>query len=143
MGIPASSLEKRKVTISKRQKMQREILLAELRKNSVMTVACQKAGIPRSTVYRWVNNDPEFASLVEEASTEGRDIINDMAESVLIKKVREENLAAVRFWLTHNHERYQLWKSRITDSITRREIERLKESFKNFFDGVFRKRKKK
>lgn len=143
MGIPASQLEKRKMTISKRQKMQREILLTELRKNSVMTVACQKAGIPRSTVYRWMNDDSEFADMVEEASTEGRDIINDMAESVLIKKVREENLAAVRFWLTHNHERYQLWKSRITDSITRREIERLKESFKNFFDGVFRKRKKK
>ena len=143
MGIPASQLEKRKMTISKRQKMQREILISELRKNSVMTVACQKAGIPRSTVYRWINDDPEFADVVEEASTEGRDIINDMAESVLIKKVREENLTAVRFWLAHNHERYQLWKSRITDSVTRREIERLKESFKSFFDGVFRKRKKK
>ena len=142
MGIPASSLEKRKMTISKRQKMQREILLTELRKNSVMTVACQKAGIPRSTVYRWTNSDPEFMNAIDEASSEGRDIINDMAESVIIKKIREENLAAARYWLSHNHERYQLWKSRITDSITRREIERLKESFKSFFDGVFRKKKK-
>ena len=107
-----------------------------------MTVACQKAGIPRSTVYRWTNSDPEFMNAIDEASSEGRDIINDMAESVIIKKIREENLAAARYWLSHNHERYQLWKSRITDSITRREIERLKESFKSFFDGVFRKKKK-
>jgi hypothetical protein len=143
MGSPASPLEKRRVTISKRQKMQREILLTELRKNSVMTVACQKAGIPRSTVYRWMNNDSGFSDAIEEASTEGRDIINDMAESVLIKKIREENLAASKYWLSNNHERYRLWKSRITDSITRREIERLKESFKNFFDGVFGKNRKK
>lgn len=143
MGIPASQLKKRKMTISKRQKMQREILISELRKNSVMTVACQKAGIPRSTVYRWMNDEPEFAATMEEASTEGRDIINDMAESVVIKKIREENLHAAKYWLSHNHDRYQLWKSRISDTVTRREIERLKESFKSFFDGVFRKRKKK
>ncbi len=143
MGTPASPLEKRRVTVSKRQKMQREILFAELRKNSVMTIACQKAGVPRSTIYRWMNNDPEFMDAIEEAVSEGRGVINDMAESVVIKKIREENLAASKYWLSHNHDRYQLWKSRITDSITRRELERLKESFKSFFDGVFRKNRKK
>lgn len=142
MGTPASN-EKRKATISKRQKMQRETLLTELRKNSVMTVACQKAGVPRPTVYRWMNSDPEFMDAVEEAVSEGRDVINDMAESVLIKKIREENLSAVKYWLSHNHERYKLWKSRIMSSITRHEIDRLRESFKSFFDGVFRKNRKK
>lgn len=143
MGTPATSNEKRKATITKRQKMQREILISELRKNSVMTVACQKAVVPRSTIYRWMNNDPEFMNAIEEAVSEGRGVINDMAESVVIKKIREENLAASKYWLSHNHDRYQLWKSRITDSITRRELERLKESFKSFFDGVFRKNRKK
>lgn len=142
MGTPDSSLEKRKVTISKRQKLQREILISELRKNSVMTVACQKAGVPRSTVYRWMKDDSVFLSLVEDVSSEGRDTINDMAESVVIKKVREENLHAAKYWLSHNNERYKPWRNRFSDNATLREVQFIKEKLKSFFDGVFRKRKK-
>jgi hypothetical protein len=142
MGIPDSSLEKRKVTISKRQKLQREILISELRKNSVMTVACQKAGVPRSTVYRWMKDDSVFLNLVEDVSSEGRDTINDMAESVVIKKVREENLHAAKYWLSHNNERYKPWRNRFSDNTTLREVQLIKEKLKSFFDGVFRKRKK-
>jgi hypothetical protein len=142
MGAPASPLEKRRVTVSKRQKMQREILLAELRKNSIMTVACQKAGIPRSTVYRWMNDDPKFMDLTDQAVSEGRDTINDMAESVIIKKVREENLLAAKYYLSHNNERYKPWRNRFADNINSHEVRLMKERLKNFFDSVFRKRKK-
>ena len=142
MRTPASQMKKRKTTISKRQKLQQDIFLSELRKNSVMTIACQKAGISRSTVYRWMNDDPEFANAVEEASTEGRNIINDMAESVIIKKIRGEDFSAARFWLTHNNNRYRLWPSRFADNAAFHEVQLIKESFKSFFNGVFRKRKK-
>lgn len=141
MGVPASQLKKRKVTISKRQKLQGEIFLAELRKNSVIAVACQKAGISRSTVYRWMNDDPGFSDTVEEASAEGRDIINDMAESVVIKKVREENLHAAKYWLSHNNERYRPWRNRYSDNAVYREVQTMKEKLKDFFDDVFRKKK--
>lgn len=107
-----------------------------------MKVACQKAGVPRSTVYRWIKDNSTLAEEIERACFEGRDIINDMAESVLIKKIQEENLGAVRFWLAHNNERYRPWRSRFADNTTFHEVQLLKERFKNFFDGVFRKRKK-
>jgi hypothetical protein len=144
MGIPATPNEKRRATISKRQKIQREILLTELRKNSVMTVACQKAGIPRSTVYRWINNDTEFMSAIEGASSEGRDVINDMAESVVIKKVREENLHAAKYWLSHNNNRYRSASSRIPlSNFASRQIESLQDMWKFLFDKIRGESKKK
>lgn len=142
MGIPASQIKKRKATISKRQKIQREIFLTELRKNSVIAVACQKAGISRSTAYRWMNEDSEFTNIVEEAISEGRAIINDMAESVLMKKIREENLAAAKFWLTHNNERYRPWRNSYSGINDYREVQSMKEKLKSFFEEVFKKREK-
>jgi len=143
MEIPALPTSKRKETITKRQKMQRELLFVELRKNSVMTVACQKAGIPRSTVYRWMNDDPEFMNLIEQAVSEGRETINDMAESVVIKKVREENLNAAKYWLSHNKSQYRALGYRNFDSNARQELQRIKDTFKKLFSGHFRKKKKK
>ena len=142
MGIPASQMKKRKATISKRQKIQREIFLTELRKNSVIAVACQKAGISRSTAYRWMNEDSEFTNIVEEAISEGRAIINDMAESVLMKKIREENLAAAKFWLAHNNERYRPWRNLYSGINDYREVQSMKEKLKSFFEEVFKKREK-
>lgn len=142
MGIPASQMKKRKATISKRQKIQREIFLTELRKNSVIAVACQKAGISRSTAYRWMNEDSEFTNIVEEAISEGRAIINDMAESVLMKKIREENLAAAKFWLAHNNERYRPWRNSYSGINDYREVQSMKEKLKSFFEEVFKKREK-
>lgn len=142
MGIPASQIKKRKTTISKRQKIQREIFLAELRKNSVITVACQKSGISRSTAYRWMNEEPEFVNMAEGAIAEGRAVINDMAESVLMKKIREENLAAAKFWLTHNNERYRPWRNSYSGINDYREVQSMKEKLKSFFEEVFKKREK-
>lgn len=142
MGIPASQIKKRKATISKRQKIQREILLAELRKNSVMTVACQKAGIPRSTIYRWMKEDSTFLNLIEDVSSEGRDTINDMAESVVIKKVREENLHAAKYWLSHNKERYRPCRNSYSGINDYREVQSMKAKLKSFFDDVFKKKEK-
>lgn len=142
MGIPASQMKKRKATISKRQKIQREIFLTELRKNSVIAVACQKAGISRSTAYRWMNEDSEFTNIVEEAISEGRAIINDMAESVLMKKIREENLAAAKFWLAHNNERYRPRRNSYSGINDYREVQSMKEKLKSFFEEVFKKREK-
>ena len=116
-------------------------MLAELRKNSVMTVACQKAGVSRSTVYRWMDNEPEFKNMIYEAISEGRETINDMAESVIIKKIRSEHLGAAKYYLSHNNDRYQPWRNRYSDSATHQEIKMLKEKLKGFFDSVFGKKK--
>lgn len=136
MGIPDLPLDRRKEVISKRQKMQREALLIELRKNSVMTVACQKAGIPRSTVYRWIKEDLDFFEAVDEASNEGRTIINDMAESVVIKKIRGENLHAAKYWLSHNNERYRTKSIRPVSDYDQRKMDETRDTLKRLIDSM-------
>lgn len=142
MGIPVSQMKKRMATISKRQKLQQEILLSELGKNSVMTAACQKAGIPRSTIYRWIKDNPTLTESIENARSEGRDIVNDMAESVIIKKVREENLHAAKYWLSHNNERYRPWRNLYSGINNYQEVQSMKEKLKGFFEDVFKRRQK-
>lgn len=142
MGTPASQKKKRMATISKRQKLQQEILLSELGKNSVMTAASQKAGVPRSTIYRWMKDNPALTEAIENARSEGRDIINDMAESVIIKKIREENLRAATYWLSHNNERYRPWRNLYSGINDYREVQSMKEKLKGFFEDVFKKREK-
>lgn len=140
MRISDTASRKRKETIAKRQQKQREILLDELRKNSVMTVACQKSGIPRSTVYRWMKDDPAFLLSVEEASSVGRETINDMAESVVIKKIREESLPAARYWLSHNNNRYRTIAGKMPLSdFARIQIEGVQDMWKFLFDKLRRK----
>lgn len=136
MEIPDFSPDKRKETISGRQKMQREALLTELRKNSVMTVACQKSGIPRSTVYRWMKDDMDFFEAVDEASHEGRTIINDMAESVVIKKIRGENLHAAKYWLSHNNERYRTKTSRAFSDYDQKKMEETRNTLKRLIESM-------
>lgn len=72
----------------------------------VIEVACQKVGVGRSTYYRWLKEDKEFRASVEDALGYGRDRMNDMAESVVIKKVSEGDLGASKYYLGHNHPNY-------------------------------------
>ena len=127
--------------ISKRQKEQCEILLTELRKNSITTVSCQKAGIPRLTLYRWKKDDPELMDMVDEAMSEGKCVINAMAESVIIKSIREGNVSASKYYLSHNHERYRTGWNRFPENDFRKEIDGIREKFKSFFSNHFRNKK--
>ena len=61
----------------------------------VVTVACKKADVPRSTYYKWLKEDELFA-------IEVRDIENvalDFAESQLHKQISENSTAATIFYL--------------------------------------------
>ena len=43
--------------------IKKESLLKALEQSlGVVTVACKKADIPRSTYYKWLNEDPKFCS---------------------------------------------------------------------------------
>jgi hypothetical protein len=81
-------------------------ILEQLEKIPIIELACKKAGIPRSTYYRWVNEDPKFKDDVEEAQNRGYLSINDVAESKLIQKINDGEYKAVIYWLESNHKRY-------------------------------------
>ena len=80
---------------------QKKIFFDELRKTSIIQIACKRAGFGRSTYYELIHKDPNFAQAAEEAKQEGVALINDMAKSKLIGKINEGALPAVMYWLNH------------------------------------------
>jgi len=81
-------------------------LLEKLNRTPIVEVACKQAGVPRSTYYRWRNDDEDFAEQCDEAIDHSADLINDLAESQLINAIKDKNLGAITFWLKHHHRRY-------------------------------------
>ena len=71
-----------------------------------MQVACQKTGIGRTSYYRLRKESKEFARLADLALEEGRAVANDLGEATTISLMKDRDMNAVRFWLTHNHPRY-------------------------------------
>ena len=60
--------------------IKKESLLAALEQSlGVVTVACKKADVPRSTYYKWINEDDVFAKAVQEIEN----VALDFAESQL------------------------------------------------------------
>lgn len=80
--------------ISQRQKKDKFIEIFELSACNVSD-SCKKCNIARQTFYNWLKDDQEFAEKIAEAQ-EG---ILDMAESMLLKKVKEGSTSELIFLL--------------------------------------------
>ena len=61
----------------------------------VVTVACKSADIPRSTYYKWLKEDEEFAKEVKEIEN----IALDFAESQLHSQMKDGSTGATIFYL--------------------------------------------
>ena len=96
--------------------------LEELEKTPVVQVACQKTGIGRTSYYRLRKEDPEFAKQADKALEEGRGVVNDLGEAQTISLMKDRDMQAIRFWLTHNHPRYGN-KLEITGSLMQVNVE--------------------
>lgn len=92
--------------IDKRQAEQKQDIIKQLKKTPIIEYACKRAGIGRSTFYRWRKSDEIFAEKVEESLIAGNQLVNDMAESQLINAIRSQNMTAIIFWLKHHHKAY-------------------------------------
>lgn len=96
-------------------------LIIELEKAPIVQIACTRSGVARSTYYRWRKEDLEFRERVETAMRQGRARVSDMAESVLIKLIKEGNLTAVIFWLKSNFASQYAPKTMPLNSISEEE----------------------
>jgi len=83
------------------------LFIEQIRKMPIIQVACEKLGIARSSVYRWRDEDEEFAKELEEALTEGETLINEMTESRLISLIRDKNWQAISFWLRKRSPKFK------------------------------------
>jgi hypothetical protein len=61
----------------------------------VVSTACAAIGFPRSTFYKWLNEDTEFKAAVEEI----QEYAIDVAESALQKLIKNGETAAIIFYL--------------------------------------------
>ena len=66
--------------MSREKASDKEIFLGHLKNLPIISVAVKRSGVPRSTIYRWKNDDPVFAKQLAKALSKGVDVINDMAE---------------------------------------------------------------
>lgn len=98
-----SKTEKRLETLQAKAKIKKEMIIEELTKYPIISIACARTGIGRSTYYEWLEEDDEFAEQVDKALKAGNGFINDLAESQVIKGIQESHTAFTIFWLKNKH----------------------------------------
>lgn len=84
----------------------KNLLLEHLEKTPIVQLACEKSGIGRSTYYRWIQNDIAFSKKAKKALQRGVLLMNDVAESQLLKGMKDGNMTAIIFWLKSRHSVY-------------------------------------
>ena len=123
--------------IKNRQKQDKLILLDQLEKTPIIQIACEKTWIARATYYRWIKDDKIFAENAKKALQKWIAIMNDLAESQLLKSVKDWNMTGIIFWLKSRHPSYWM-KVEITDVREKRE---LTENEKKIIKEVLKKYK--
>ncbi len=93
-------------TIKVRQTKLKQAMLEQLRRTPILEVACEKVGINRTTLYRWMKKSSSFSKEVEVATTEGRILVSEIAESQILSLIKNQKMDAIRFWLINNSPRY-------------------------------------
>ncbi len=96
----------RKDTIKQRQSKLKESFLTQLKRSPTIETSCQKIGIARATVYRWITASKRFEKQVDEALHEGRTFMSDIAENQLFSLISDKKIEAIRLFLSTHNPRY-------------------------------------
>lgn len=99
-------MEKKPSAIDVRIKRQQEKLLEALTESGNVSFACKRVGVSRDTYYRWRKEDEEFLLKVELAIASGKEFVNDLAHSQLIRNIQNGDMGAIKFQLGNCHEDY-------------------------------------
>tara|TARA_X000001382_G_scaffold21456_1_gene13048 strand:+ start:3519 stop:3872 length:354 start_codon:yes stop_codon:yes gene_type:complete len=82
--------------MNKSRHIKKEAMLQALENSlGVVTVACKQTETPRSTYYKWLKEDKEFAQSVKDIEN----IALDFGESQLHKQIGDGNTSATIFFL--------------------------------------------
>ena len=87
--------ESNKIGHTKKEINKKAILEALEKSLGVVTTAVKLVGISRSTFYKWIQEDQEFAKAVKEIEN----ITLDFVESQLHKQIRDGNTPSTIFYL--------------------------------------------
>ena len=82
--------------MDKSRHIKKEAMLQALENSlGVVTVACKQVDIPRSTYYKWLKEDEDFARAVKDIEN----IALDFGESQLHSQMKDGNTSATIFFL--------------------------------------------
>ena len=82
--------------MDKSRHIKKETILQALENSlGVVTIACKQANIPRSTYYKWLKEDEQFAQSVKDIEN----IALDFAESQLHTQIKDGSTPATIFYL--------------------------------------------
>ena len=82
--------------MDKSRHIKKEAMLKALESSlGVVTVACKQTDTPRSTYYKWLKEDEDFAKAVKEIEN----IALDFGESQLHSQMKDGNTSATIFYL--------------------------------------------
>ena len=80
--------------------------LEQIRNIPNISLACEKVGLSRNTVYRWCKEDSAFKKRLDGALKTGVESVCDLAESKLVGHINNGNLQAIRYWFDNNKRSY-------------------------------------
>ena len=112
-------------------------LVGEIAKSGNVYFSCNRVGIGKSSYYRWKKEDPEFNRSAELAVREGIENNCDVAEHALMLKIKDKDINAIKYQLSHNSPRYMPKHNktvRIEHVVKRQEVIATKN--KDVFDDI-------
>jgi F0F1-type ATP synthase delta subunit len=92
-------------------------LLEQLKRTPTIETSCQKVGVSRATVYRWISASKKFEAQIDMALNEGRTFMSDIAENQLFSLIGEKKYEAIRLYLSTHNSRYSN-KLEVSGSVT-------------------------
>ena len=101
--------------MDKNRHLKKETIIKALESSlGVVTTACKKTNIPRSTFYKWLKEDDDFAGKVKQIEN----VSLDFAESKLFEQIQENNTSATIFYLKTKGRKRGYWEKQQMDMTT-------------------------
>jgi|TARA_R110002153_G_scaffold66503_2_gene177661 hypothetical protein len=120
--------------MSKKEHIKKKMLIESLENSlGIISTACSKANISRSSFYKWYKEDEEFRKKVDEIDN----VKLDFVESQLFKNIQNLKEKSIIFYLQHKgHKRGYIQKQNINltsneEKINKIEIEIIKPTGNN------------
>ena len=107
----------------KEHNLKKETLLQALESSlGIVSTACSRSGISRSSFYKWYKEDEEFRKKVDEIDN----LKLDFVESKLFKNIENEKEKSIIFYLQHNgHKRGYIQRQNINLTSNEEDIKKI------------------
>jgi hypothetical protein len=107
----------------KEHNLKKETLLKALESSlGIVSTACNRSGISRSSFYKWYKEDEEFRKKVDEIDN----LKLDFVESKLFKNIENEKEKSIIFYLQHKgHKRGYIQRQNINLTSNEEDIKKI------------------